>query len=60
DGRVNVTALLNGAARTLRFSLVLKRSPPAVDQADANRDGNVDILDVFYLINRVFPDGATP
>ncbi|MCP4659121.1 MAG: hypothetical protein GY856_27240, partial [bacterium] len=46
DGRVNVTALLNGAARTLRFSLVLKRSPPAVDQADANRDGNVDILDV--------------
>jgi hypothetical protein len=56
DGRVNIAARLHGEARTLRFSLVLKRSPPAADPADANRDGNVDILDVFYVISRVFPD----
>lgn len=52
--RVNVAARLLGAARSLCFNLVIERSP-ATDPADANRDGVVDELDVFYILSRVFP-----
>ncbi len=57
--RVNVAAALLSAARTVRFNLVIERSPVA-DPADANRDGVVDELDVFYVLRRVFPGGANP
>lgn len=52
--RVNVAAKLLGAARSVRFNLVIEQSP-ATDPADANQDGVVDELDVFYILNRVFP-----
>jgi len=57
--RVNVAAKLLSVAATVRFSLVIESSP-ALDPADANGDGVVDALDVFYLINRVFPGGGSP
>ena len=56
---VNVAAKLLSAVATTRFSLVIEGSPE-LDPADANGDGVVDALDVFYLINRVFPGGGSP
>jgi hypothetical protein len=56
---VNVAAKLGSAAATLRFSLAIEDSSVS-DPADANRDGVVDALDVFYVINRVFPGGGSP
>lgn len=55
EERTNVAALLSSASETLIFSLEIKQTPEA-DPADANRDGVVDEQDVFYVINRVYPE----
>ncbi len=59
DGRLNVAGLLLQKGRSLRFSLVLRRIP-AEDPADTNRDGVVDILDVFHVIDLVFEGNPVP
>lgn len=49
----NVAGALRSVAATLRFSLSLAGRPVA-DPADVNRDGQVDVGDVLFLIGRVF------
>jgi len=58
DSVVNVVGLSRGLAKSLRFNLVLKNTPITADPADVNRDGAVDVQDVFFVIDRVFGNGA--
>ncbi len=53
EALANVAGELLSVAETLRFSLTLA-GQPAVDPADVNRDGQVDVGDVLHLIDRVF------
>ena len=55
---LNVAGTATGEARSLRFSLVLKDTPLAVEPGDVNNDGSVDVMDVFLLIDQVFGTGA--
>lgn len=54
---LNVAGELRSLAGSIAFSVELQKAP-AVDPADVNRDGRVDVGDVFQVIDRVF--GAAP
>ena len=54
DGRVNSAAILTRDAQTLKFGLTLEDGPLEADPADVNRDGKIDVQDVFAVIDRVY------
>ncbi|MEE8524315.1 MAG: hypothetical protein V3T72_10325, partial [Thermoanaerobaculia bacterium] len=57
---VNVLGELLAFSRSLRFSLVLQRSPLEANPFDVNRDGVVDVTDAFLVINQVFGGASSP
>jgi len=48
------------AAAILAIALLSGAPLAAAAVGDANDDGAVDVLDVFYLINHLFAGGAAP
>lgn len=57
DGQgANAAGKLGALARSLRFSLDLERTPVQAEAGDVNRDGKVDLADVFHLIHLIFGD----
>ena len=55
---VNVAGELQSFVGSLRLTLVLLDTPVESDPADVNGDGQVDLSDVFAVIERVFGSGV--
>lgn len=55
---VNVAGELQSFIGALRLTLVLLDTPVEADPADVNGDGQVDLSDVFAVIERVFGQGV--
>ena len=54
DATVYVAGEILALVGSLRFSLDVRKAQLASDSADVNRDGLVDVRDLFVLIDRVF------
>ena len=60
EGSINVAGELISALESLIFSLELQDEPPVADPGDVNLDGEVDVGDIFFLIDQVFGDSPPP
>ena len=60
DGSFNVAGELISVLESLIFSLEILDAPTLAEPGDVNRDGEVDVGDVFFLIDPIFGDSPPP